>query len=106
MTEQKSQAETKEIVVDHYRVIDKIASGGMGTVYRAYEPALDRHVALKFLSPELCRDSQIVERFDREAKAAADLQHPNIVSVFFVVAFKAGPIFPWSSSKAKVWLTR
>ena len=93
MTEQNSQADTKEIVVDHYRVIDKIASGGMGTVYRAYEPALDRHVAIKFLSRELCRDSQIVERFDREAKAAADLQHPNIVSVFFRGRVQGRPYF-------------
>ncbi len=93
MVEKTATQETKEIIVDHYRVLDKIAAGGMGAVYRAYEPALDRHVALKFLSQELCRDSRIVERFDLEAKAAADLQHPNIVSVFFRGRVKGRPYF-------------
>ena len=55
----------------------------MGTVYEAFEPALDRRVALKFLQGPLAKDGQIVERFVREAKSVARLQHPNVVAVYF-----------------------
>jgi serine/threonine protein kinase len=59
-----------------------IGRGGMGTVYKARQPQLDRFVALKILSPELSRDPAFAERFSREAKALARLNHPNIVAVY------------------------
>lgn len=64
-----------------YEIIQKISSGGMGMVYLAWQGCLERFVALKFLLPELVGNDQFVERFRREAKAAASLSHPNIVSV-------------------------
>ncbi len=73
----------KAVTIDHYEVRRKLAKGGMGAIYVGYEKALDREVALKFLDLSLCHDKCIVERFDLEAKAAADLKHPNIVSVYF-----------------------
>ena len=81
------------VQIDHFEVRGKLARGGMGIVYLAYEPDLDRKVALKFLSPELSRDERIKERFAREAKAAASLQHPNIVSIFFRGTYKGQPYF-------------
>ncbi|MGC3992199.1 MAG: serine/threonine-protein kinase [Chthoniobacteraceae bacterium] len=69
-----------------YEIIQKISNGGMGMVYLAWQPSLDRFVALKFLLPELNAMPQFVERFRREAKAAASLRHPNIVSVHEVGA--------------------
>lgn len=65
----------------NYEIIQKISSGGMGMVYLAWQGCLERFVALKFLLPELVGNNQFVERFRREAKAAASLSHPNIVSV-------------------------
>ena len=84
---------TQAVQIDHFEVRGKLARGGMGIVYLAYEPDLDRKVALKFLSPELSRDERIKERFAREAKAAASLQHPNIVSIFFRGTYKGQPYF-------------
>jgi serine/threonine protein kinase len=63
-------------------IIGAIGRGGMGTVYKARQPQLDRLVALKILSPELSRDPAFAERFSREAKALARLNHPNIVTVY------------------------
>ncbi|CAG4934716.1 unnamed protein product, partial [Acidithrix sp. C25] len=65
-----------------YEIVDKIARGGMADVFRARDLLLDRLVALKVLFPELSTSSAFVERFRREATAAANLSHPNIVSVF------------------------
>lgn len=86
-------SDIKSITIDHYEVKGKLAQGGMGIVYLAHEEALGRDVALKFLSAELSRSPKVCERFDREAKAAAVLQHPNIVSVFFRGNFKGRPYF-------------
>ena len=69
--------------VDHFTVTGKLGAGAMGTVYEAFEPALDRRVALKFLQGPLAKDQQIVERFVREAKSVARLQNPNVVAVYF-----------------------
>ena len=65
-----------------YEIVDKIARGGMADVYRAHDLLLDRPVALKVLFPELSTSEAFVERFRREATAAANLSHPNIVSVY------------------------
>src|SRR5215469_4030488 len=65
-----------------YEVTHLIARGGMAQVYRALDTRLGRHVALKVLFPELSVDRAFVERFRREAQAAANLSHPNIVPVF------------------------
>ncbi|MDQ3878345.1 MAG: protein kinase [Actinomycetota bacterium] len=70
------------ILADRYRLGDKVASGGMGTVFEAIDEKLDRSVAVKFLKEELSSDARFVERFRREARAAAALAHPNIASVY------------------------
>jgi serine/threonine-protein kinase len=64
-----------------YRVVRKIGSGGMGSVYEADQQDLNRKVAIKILHPHLSDDYELVERFRREAQAAAALGHPNIVGV-------------------------
>ncbi|MGD8626342.1 MAG: serine/threonine protein kinase, partial [Anaerolineae bacterium] len=64
--------------IGNYQVREEIGRGGMGVVYRAYQPSLNRYVAIKVLPPQFTFDSQFVERFQREARAAAGLRHPNI----------------------------
>ena len=64
-----------------YDILEEIGRGGMAVVYRAYQRSLNRHVAIKVLAPQLSFDQQFVERFQREARAAARLQHPNIVVI-------------------------
>ncbi len=70
--------------LDKYEIVAEIGSGGFGTVYRARDTDLDRHVALKVLHPSLLDNPAFVERFRREAKAAANLEHPHIVTVYEV----------------------
>ena len=70
------------VIGDRYRMEARIGSGGMAEVYRGVDPVLNRTVAIKVLLPQFARDTSFVERFRREAQAAARLNHPNIVSVF------------------------
>ena len=66
----------------HYRILSLLGRGGMADVYRAEDERLGREVALKAVPPEFARDPERIERFEREVRAAARLNHPNIVTVY------------------------
>jgi len=78
-------------VLGHYRVLEKIGFGGMGEVYRASDQRLGRDVALKILKPSLALDQDRLRRFEQEARAAATLNHPNVVAVYDIGRHDGAP---------------
>ena len=76
-----------------YRIVSELGSGGMGVVYQAHDPRLDRHVAIKLLPPDLTRDEIAKQRFLQEAQAASALDHPNICTIFEINETDDGQLY-------------
>ncbi len=79
--------------IGHYEIVSELGRGGMGVVYKAYEPALTRYVAIKELSPALAHDQTLVERFLREARSMASLNDPHIIQIYLIGQDNNQPFF-------------
>ncbi|MHC5077130.1 MAG: serine/threonine protein kinase, partial [Planctomycetota bacterium] len=79
--------------ISHYRIIEKLGTGGMGEVYKAEDTKLNRTVALKFLPPDLTRDEETKKRFIHEAQAASVLEHHNICNIHEIDQTGEGQLF-------------
>jgi hypothetical protein len=79
--------------ISHYQIIEKIGAGGMGEVYRAHDPRLGRDVAVKILPQGFVPDPERLRRFEQEARAAAALNHANIVAIYDVGTWQYGTPF-------------
>jgi eukaryotic-like serine/threonine-protein kinase len=83
----------RNILNGQFQIVQKIGSGGMGSVYRALQPAMNRMVAIKILHPKLANRTDLVARFRREARAMSQLSHPNTVKVFLYGELDDGPLY-------------
>ncbi len=77
----------------HYEVVSELGRGGMGVVYKAFEPTLNRYVAIKALGEHLLNDEDLIERFTREAKSMAAINHPNVIQVYYIGKEDKQPFF-------------
>src|SRR5258708_26511255 len=83
----------RDIMNGQFQVLQKIGSGGMGAVYKALQPAMNRMVGVKILHPKLANRKDLVSRFRREARAMSHLTHPNTVKVFLYGELEDGSLY-------------
>jgi serine/threonine-protein kinase len=83
----------RDILDGQFQILQKIGSGGMGAVYKAAQPAMNRMVAVKILHPKLTNRKDLVSRFRREARAMSHLEHPNTVKVFLYGELEDGALY-------------